>query len=328
MKAKKVTKKAIKKPIDTNKAAKKATLTKKTATKPKLIFPFTIPILYEDEHCLAINKPAGVVVHPDGKAPGPFLTDWILANYPQTKNVGESILQTDGGVIERPGIVHRIDRETSGVLLIAKTAAGHAWLKEQFQNRTITKKYLAFVYGSLNDQYGMIDMPIGRSRGDFRRWNAERNSRGEMRPAMTQYVVLGAIDQSRNYEANAKKGSDGRGGATIGPADMTKRFTFIEAEPKTGRTHQIRVHFKAIQHPIVGDSLYAESRVQAQPNALGFKRMALHAYSISFDKVGSGQITVVAPVPEDFVHAMKIFGLDPAITLDPNKLKMLPKVRG
>lgn len=324
--------KAKKNPVKISKSTTKAA-PKKTAD-----FPFEIPILYEDEHCLAINKPAGVVVHPDGKAPGPFLTDWILANYPQTKDVGEPIVIEESesdmqeGValdqkpvgnqnkktIERPGIVHRIDRDTSGVLLIAKTAACHAWLKKQFQDRTIVKKYLAFVYGTLGKKYGVIDLPIGRSRGDFRRWNAERNSRGEMRPATTQYVVLG------EFEGEQEEG-------------FKRKFSLIEAEPKTGRTHQIRVHFKAVQHPVVGDTLYAESLVKDQPKALGFKRMALHAYSINFTPLvgdvangssnSTDRIMIAAPIPADFTSAMKIFGLDPKVVLHPNKLKMLPKTQ-
>lgn len=262
-----------------------------------------IPIIYEDEHCLVINKPAGVVVHPDGKASGPFLTDWILDKYPQTREVGEPVQLTDGGTIERPGIVHRIDRETSGALIIAKTAEGHASLKKQFQKRSIEKKYLAFIYGTLKQMHGAIDLPIGRSRGDFRRYNAERNSRGEMREAFTQYVVLGQ--------------------------DPERRFTLVEAQPKTGRTHQIRVHFKALQHPIVGDELYAGNLVNINPKALGFERMALHAYSLIFDKVWNGKserVNIIAPIPDDFRSAMLQIGLTPEVVLDPKKLKTLPKM--
>src|SRR4051812_36239179 len=98
-----------------------------------------IPILYEDKDIVAVNKPAGLIVHPDGKTIEPSLTDWIIKKYPKTKDVGEPIVTTDHGVIERPGIVHRLDRGTSGVLLIAKTKEGHACLKEQFQERTISK---------------------------------------------------------------------------------------------------------------------------------------------------------------------------------------------
>ena len=104
-----------------------------------------IEILYEDTDIVAIDKPSGLMVHPDGRAEGPFLTDWILKKFPDTAAVGEPARAPDGTEMARPGIVHRLDRETSGVLLIAKTAAGHAYLKQQFKDRTIKKKYVAFV---------------------------------------------------------------------------------------------------------------------------------------------------------------------------------------
>src|SRR3989344_5131444 len=128
-----------------------------------------IKVLYEDKDIVAVDKPAGLMVHPDGKQEGPFLTDWIIKKYPKTKDIGE----VEGG-IDRPGIVHRLDRETSGVMLVAKTKAGHKSLKEQFQSRTIIKKYLAFARGEIKDQFGIINRPIGRSSKDFRAWSAAR----------------------------------------------------------------------------------------------------------------------------------------------------------
>lgn len=236
-----------------------------------------ITILYEDKDIVAINKPSGIVVHPDGKSKGPFLTDWILKEYPKTKNVGEPVETKDYGVIERPGIVHRLDRDTSGVILIAKTKKGHAHLKEQFQERTLTKKYLAFVYGEIKDRFGIINRPIGRSPADFRRYSATRGARGEMRDAETWYELLA-------YRVG---------------------YSFVEVEPKTGRTHQIRVHFKAINHPIVCDGLYAPEK---EP-ALGFKRNALHAYSIEFMNTLDKKILVKAPIPADFKEALEELGI-------------------
>lgn len=232
-----------------------------------------INILYEDANILAVDKPSGIVVHPDGKSTGPFLTDWIIEKYPKAKNVGEPIETKDYGVIERPGIVHRLDRDTSGVILIAKTKKGYDCLKEQFQNRTILKKYYAFVYGELKDQFGIINRPIGRSPRDFRRWSATRGARGEMREAETWYTLLAS-----------------RSG-----------FSFVEAEPKTGRTHQIRVHFKAINHPVVCDRLYAADK----PDALGFSRTALHSSSIVFTNCTGKKITVKSPIPDDFKNAFE-----------------------
>ena len=231
-----------------------------------------IPILYEDKDIVAVDKPAGLMVHPDGRQEGPFLTDWLIEKYPKTKNVGE----VEGG-IERPGIVHRLDRETSGVMLVAKTKAGHKFLKEQFQDRTIVKKYLAFAKGEIKDQFGIINRPIGRSPRDFRAWSATRGARGEMREAETWYELIA-------YRSG---------------------YSFLEIEPKTGRTHQIRVHFKAINHPIIADSLYGSH----EASALGFKRLALHAYSIDFTTRSGKRVIVKASLPADFINAIEELGI-------------------
>lgn len=230
-----------------------------------------IDILYEDEDILAINKPAGLVVHPDGRTKEYGVSHWMMENYPESKDVGESIQLKDGEVIERPGIVHRIDRETSGVLLLAKTKKGFETLKAQFQNREIHKTYVTFVYGNIKDDHGVINLPIGRSAGDFRKWSASRGARGEMREATTYFKVL----------------------------KRTGEVTLVEAKPKTGRTHQIRVHFTALQRPIVGDKLYAGTK----PLLLGFGRTALHAREIEFKDIKGEIHTVTAPYPEDFLHA-------------------------
>ncbi|MEI8123761.1 MAG: RluA family pseudouridine synthase [bacterium] len=246
-----------------------------------------IPILYEDKDVVVINKPAGLVVHPDGKnkptsaSKEKTLVDWILKEYPRTKNVGEPTILSDGTKLLRPGIVHRIDRDTSGALIIAKNKKAYEFLKEQFQEREVHKVYNAFVYGELKEDRGMIDRPIGRSSTDFRMWSAQRNVRGEMREAVTYYKVL------------ARK--DG--------------FTFLEAMPKTGRTHQIRVHFKAINYPIVQDTLYATKFYLEQKNQLGFERTALHARELEIEVPSGKTIKVIAPYPEDFEKAVANFGL-------------------
>jgi 23S rRNA pseudouridine1911/1915/1917 synthase len=236
-----------------------------------------VRILFEDDTLLAINKPAGLVVHPDGKTEERTLCDWILAKYPELENIGEPIVLSHGGVIKRPGIVHRIDRETSGVLLIVKTQEAHAHLKKQFQDREIKKIYRAFVYGILKDDDGIINRPIGRSKSDFRKWTAQRGARGEMREAETWYSVI--------HRGETPDGT----------------FTYVEANPKTGRTHQIRVHFKAIHFPVVCDSLYAPNH----PRALGFERLALHAFSIEFMGLDGKKYKIEAPLPADFIEAEK-----------------------
>jgi len=223
------------------------------------------------------------MVHPDGRSGGPYLTDWVRTHYPDAENVGETITALDGTTITRPGIVHRLDRETSGALIIAKTAEAHAHLKKQFQDRTVIKKYLAFVWGEMEEEFGTINRPIGRSSGDFRKWSAQRGARGEVREAETYWT--------RVFTKKMESG---------------QKFTLLQAEPKTGRTHQIRVHFMAIQHPIVGDRLYAPKR----PMALGFDRAALHSRSVEFETMEGKRVTILAPFPQDFVIAAKELGVD------------------
>ncbi|MFA6315340.1 MAG: RluA family pseudouridine synthase [Candidatus Paceibacterota bacterium] len=245
-----------------------------------------ITILYEDADCVVVNKPAGLLVHSDGKAVGPFLTDWIAKHYPQTKDVGEKMNGRDGKPVDRGGIVHRLDRETSGALLIAKTAVGYEDLKKQFQDRTITKKYLAFVWGSMEEEFGTIDRPIGRSSGDFRKWSAERGTRGETREAETYWTLI----------ANSKAPN---------PEGILEKVALLEVEPKTGRTHQIRVHLKAVNHPIIGDMLYAPNR----PMVLGFHRTALHSASIEFETIEKKRLKIEAPLPADFSEARRFLNI-------------------
>ncbi len=231
-------------------------------------------IIYEDESIVAINKPTGLVVHSDGKTNEPSVVDWVLENYPETENVGEPLVLSGGTIIKRPGVVHRLDRDTSGVLLIAKNQESFLHLKEQFQSRIIPKTYKTFVYGRVKDDEGIIDRPIGRSKKDFRRWTAQRDIRGKEREAVTEYKVL-------------KRGQD---------------YSFVEVYPKTGRTHQIRVHFKAINYPVVCDKLYSPKR----ECGLGFERLALHAYSIEFSLMNGEKIKLKAELPEDFKKALDL----------------------
>jgi 23S rRNA pseudouridine1911/1915/1917 synthase len=230
-------------------------------------------VIYEDEAIIVINKPSGLVVHSDGRHDWTTLVDWLLVHYPDLKGVGEEQTLPDGTIIERPGIVHRIDRETSGVLVVARTQKAFEKLKKQFQDREVKKVYRAFVYGEITETRGIIDKPIGSGRGGLAPRSATR-PRGIMREAQTVYSVI-------------KSG---------------KEASYIEAFPKTGRTHQIRVHFSAINHPIVADKLYAPSR---QP-ILGFTRLALHALSISFTHPDGRKVTFEAPIPGDFAEAEKL----------------------
>lgn len=240
-----------------------------------------IQILYEDDEVLAVNKPAGLVVHTDGRTKEPTLADWLLEKYPNIKGVGETIPLTKGGVIEKWGIVHRIDRDTSGVLLVAKTQESFLNLKSQFQARLIKKSYRAIAQGVFKELDGTIRKPIGRSKSDFRRWSAEYGARGELREAITDYHVLGEVEVKN------------------------MKLSYLEVNPHTGRTHQIRVHLKAVGHPILCDKLYAPK----SPCLFGFERTALHAFSIVFKGLNGAEHRVEASLPRDFVYALEKLGL-------------------
>ena len=257
------------------------------------ISKFEIPILYEDSEVVVINKPAGLVVHPDGRNEEETLVDWIRAHYPDIaeKEVGESINLTNGGTIEKPGVVHRIDRETSGVLIIAKTQESFLNLKSQFQARTIKKNYKTICYGFFKEPKGMINKVIGRSASDFRKWSAEFGARGGLREASTEYKVLGQGEADPPFN---KKGDEEK-----------IKLSYVDVFPHTGRTHQIRVHLKAIGHPIVCDTLYAPK----MPKVLGFERIALHAYSITFKLQNGKEKKVEAPLPPDFQTGLAELGL-------------------
>ena len=228
--------------------------------------------LFENEEVVVVNKPAGLVVHSDGRAKETNLCDWILENYPEIENVGEPLILQNGTEIKRPGIVHRLDRETSGVLIIAKTQESFLNLKEQFQNKEVKKIYKTFVWGKMKENEGIIDRPIGKSGKDFRQWSAQRGARGKLREAITEYRVLKSNEE----------------------------FSYLEINLKTGRTHQIRVHMKAVNTPVVGDKLYAPK----QDYALGFERVALHAFSVRFSLISGEKVEIEASLPIDFEKAL------------------------
>jgi 23S rRNA pseudouridine1911/1915/1917 synthase len=255
-----------------------------------------INILYEDKNLMVLDKPAGISVHQDGKNKKiKTIADWIQENYPKLEKIGEPMeIEYKGEIIKipRPGIVHRLDRETSGVLIIAKNQKTFQFLKDQFQNHEIKKVYQAFVYGYVADpkaslltgKRGVINVPIGRSPKDIRMWTAGRGAKEPLREAITEYSVL------QRFVDNEEMSKDNK-----------HQFSYIEFYPKTGRTHQIRVHSRYINHPIVSDPLYKGER----ENALGFKRLALHSKSINFKLPEGKYITIESPLPSDFKKAIK-----------------------
>lgn len=230
-------------------------------------------ILFENKDVAVINKPAGVLVHDDGSGVGDTVVEWVRKTYPETEGVGEYVVVRTGETIKKPGVVHRLDKETTGTLIIAKNQETFELLKKQFQEHVIKKTYCAFVYGNILEEEGEIDRPIGKSKSNFRMWSAQRGARGTLREAYTRFKVIQRSE--------------------------SKNVTFLELYPKTGRTHQIRVHLKAIHHPVVADSLYAPKGEKI----LGFERLALHARKIVFT-LDKQEISVEAPYPEDFEKAI------------------------
>ena len=237
-----------------------------------------IQIITQTPDYVVINKPAGISVHASGHREEYTITDWVLEHFPQTKDVGEALTISNGTKIQRHGIVHRLDKDTSGALLIALTQEAYDFFKQQFKDREIKKSYRAFLYGNIKEDHFTIQEAIGKHSKDFRKRSTKRNARGELKPAITFFHILKRVKIDGEY------------------------VVFAEVQPKTGRTHQIRVHAKYIQHPVIADPLYAHRK----PKMLGFERLALHAYSIEFKDLDGFTQKIEAEYPDDFVNALRI----------------------
>ncbi|MDP3880864.1 MAG: RNA pseudouridine synthase [bacterium] len=229
-----------------------------------------VEVLFENADFLAVNKPAGLLVHGIFDKYGPkhsekTLVDWILENYPEIKNVGDMpVHNSEAGEFPfRPGIVHRLDRETSGVLLIAKNQKSFEYLKGLFQGKQVVKNYEALVWGRLKEKQGVIDKPISIRNGSVKRTVFKGKA---PREAVTEYELLSVYEDEHGSE-----------------------FSLVLAKPKTGRTHQIRVHFASIGHPLVGDKLYGK-----RGSIAGLERHFLHAKSLEFDNY-----KIEAPLADD-----------------------------
>lgn len=226
-------------------------------------------IIFENETVIVVEKPSGLLVHPTGALKNvdqPTLVDFLLARYPEIKNVGEDNT--------RPGIVHRLDREVSGLIVVARTQNAYQELKHQFQKRTVEKRYLALVHGVIKKDEGVINFPIGRSRGNGRM--AARPAGESGREARTEFTVL-------------------------------KRFPFatlLEVRLLTGRSHQIRAHFFGYGHPLIGDSLYSAKRPKLKRTP---GRIFLHAATLAFDDLSSVRQSFTSPLPvelQSFLDAL------------------------
>ena len=239
---------------------------------------FEPKIIFEDEDFLVINKPSGLLVHPTARLEKNTLVDWLLKKYPEIKNVG--------GENYREGIIHRLDKEVSGVMLVAKTKKGYARLKQQFKDRKITKKYLALVYGVPGEHEGKIDLPIGR--------NAEG-----------KFVAHPRVDNLK-YKDNDKHAI-----TLYHLKDTIRDYALLEVQILTGRSHQIRAHLSAIGHPIVGDKEYGPinkpflKKFSKKIKVLEAPRIFLHSNTIGFKNLKNEWVEFTSPLPEELENFLK-----------------------
>lgn len=234
-------------------------------------------ILYEDEDVLVVNKAAGMVVHPAAGCASGTLVNAVLHHCPAIAGIGGD---------RRPGIVHRLDKGTSGVMVVAKNDLSMRLLMDQFKSRTVHKEYLALVHGSMAGEWGEIDRAIGRHRTDRKRMSSLRVN-GKSRQAKTPWAV-----EERYAIAMTARALD--------------CYCLIRLAPRTGRTHQIRVHLADAGHPLVGDRVYGRQHSVATlqdkigDRVTGFPRHALHAEKLIFNNVRSGvPMCFSAPLPDD-----------------------------
>jgi len=221
-----------------------------------------LKIIFENNDLLVVDKPAGVVVFPEGQTKENTLIEALTEKYPELKSVGEA---------PRYGIVHRLDKDTSGVLLVAKSSEALIFLQKQFKNREVEKKYICLVEGTVKDNKGEIKTLIGRAPGDKRKQKVylpgDPNSEGK-REAITEYKVL----------------------------ERFKNYTLLEVEIKTGRRHQIRCHFSYLQHPVAGDKLYAFKNSRAPD---GLTRQFLHSAYLKIQLPSGEKKEFLSELPED-----------------------------
>ncbi len=218
-------------------------------------------IIYKDENIIVINKPAGLQVHPSAKKEQDTLVNGLIYKFPEIKKVGDE-------PENRPGIVHRLDKDTSGIMLVARNQKTFEVLKSKFKNREIQKTYWALVYGKLENKKGLIDAPLARSADYKKQTIARAKTKTKIREAVTEYKVL---QEFENY-------------------------SLVEVKPKTGRMHQIRIHLSSIGHSILGDEKYRLKNMKAKENIV---RHLLCAKKIEFNLNGQN-FKFEIELPDDF----------------------------
>ncbi len=256
--------------------------------------PIPLEIVYEDEHFMAINKQAGIMVHPArGTWTGTLVNGLVY--------YGRNWSTVNGSW--RPGILHRLDRNTTGIMLIAKSDEAHWRLARQFENRTIQKTYVAVVHGIPQLMSDVIDLPIGKDRY-IREKQAIRKIENGGKPAVTIYNVLQTFQAPQ--EATLSPGEHPHDRNNPPPP---KQYAFVKLMPKTGRTHQLRVHMMALGHPMVGDTMYGGHIFQSADFRM--ERQALHAAEITFTHPATlEEMTLKAPLPEDITTLLKRLGAE------------------
>jgi 23S rRNA pseudouridine1911/1915/1917 synthase len=262
--------------------------------------PIPLDVVYEDEALLVVNKPSGLVTHP---APGHWdgtLVNAILWHLDRTQDAGR---RTQDDAPPRAGIVHRLDKDTSGLLLVAKTERARLALSRQLKARLIRRRYLAVVEGHVPLDTGTVDIPIGRHT-THRKQMTVRHLGG--RRAVTHYRVLRRSDAGFRTQDSGRRIQDA-GNEEMRPVSgvlhsQALRYTVVECALETGRTHQIRVHLAHVGHPVVGDVTYGK-RTAATWRKLGVTRQLLHAYQLAFQHPSTGRpVAVTASMPEDLAR--------------------------
>ncbi len=226
-----------------------------------------IKIIYEDDNLLVLNKPSGLVVNISQTSPENTVQGWVSEKY-------SGLFEGDDEFSRRNGLVHRLDKETSGIILFAKDLESFENLQEQFKNRTVKKEYLALVFGEVGEQKIQINAPLGRNPKSRTKMAVLENGR----PSVTMVERVKVLK------------------------DAEIKTTLIKAFPETGRTHQIRVHMAAYNHPILGDDLYAGRR-RSMISRDKYGRLMLHAHKIAFKHPKTGEeLMLESEVPSDFKY--------------------------
>lgn len=271
----------------------------------------SIQIIYEDNDIIIINKPSGFTVNKAETTVGQeTVQDWAeekILRYKDTKilsgkkfpNIPISQYPSISDFQGRAGIVHRLDKETSGVLIIAKTPEAFADLQRQFKERLVEKTYTALVHGLVAPAEGEISIPVGRLPWNRKRFGVVAGGR----ESVTEYTVLTHYSLVRHFGKSPKathlKSDSGQARMTFSSEEGVEKLTLLELHPKTGRTHQIRVHLKHLGHPIFADELYG-GRKQSRSDRKILSRMFLHASKISFIHPGSGErVSFESKLPDE-----------------------------